>query len=239
MDRHSGPPKQIGILYLISGGFFFAVAGLEALLIRIQLMVPNNAFIVGDTYNQLTTMHGTTMLFLVALPILFALMNFIVPLQIGARDVAFPFLNSLGYWLYVSGGLLLNLSWIFGGAPDAGWTNYATLALNDYSPGPGVNYYVLGLQISGIWDIDQRHQFITTIVNMRAPGMSYLRLPLFTWTTFVTSAIIMFAFPPLTAGLFMMMFDRIFGATFFNRGGEMLPSGSTSSGFLVTQRFTC
>lgn len=211
--------KRIGVLYLVAGGFFFGVAGLEALLIRIQLMFPNHSFIVGDTFNQLTTMHGTTMLFLVALPILFAFMNFIVPLQIGARDVAFPYLNNLGFWLYVSGGLLLNLSWLFGGAPDAGWTNYATLALNDYSPGPGINYYVLGLQIAGIGTLMSAINFITTIVNMRAPGMSYLRLPMFTWSTFVTSALILFAFPPLTAGLFMMMFDRIFGATFFSTAG--------------------
>lgn len=211
--------KRIGILYLIGGGFFFIVAGLEALLMRIQLMFPDNSFIVGDTFNQLFTMHGTTMLFLVALPILFGFMNFVVPLQIGARDVAFPFVNNLGFWLFISGGLLLNLSWLFGGAPDAGWTNYATLALKDYSPGPGVNYYVLGLQIAGLGTLMSAINFITTIVNMRAPGMSYLRLPMFTWTTFVTSALIMFAFPPLTAGLFMMMFDRIFGANFFTTTG--------------------
>ncbi|MDR6225849.1 cytochrome c oxidase subunit I [Desmospora profundinema] len=214
--------KKIGILYLIGGGLFFAIAGLESLLIRIQLMFPNNKFILGDVFNQLLTMHGTTMIFLVALPVLFGLMNVIVPLQIGARDVAFPFLNSLGFWLYFAGGLLLNISWIFGGAPDAGWTSYATLALNDFSPGPGVNYYVLGLQIAGIGTLISGINFLVTIINMRAPGMTYLRLPLFTWTTFVTSALILFAFPPLTAGLFMMMFDRLFETNFFatNGGGN-------------------
>ncbi|WP_142505969.1 cytochrome c oxidase subunit I [Melghirimyces algeriensis] len=211
--------KRIGILYLLAGGFFFGVAGLEALLIRIQLMFPDNQLLTGDFYNQVLTMHGTTMIFLVALPLLFGLMNVIVPLQIGARDVAFPFLNSLGFWLYFAGGLLLNLSWLFGGAPDSGWTNYATLALNDYSPGPGINYYVLGLQIAGIGTLISGINFLVTIVNMRAPGMSYLRMPLFTWTTFVASILILFAFPPLTAGLFMMMFDRLFDTKFFAISG--------------------
>ncbi|SDW79994.1 cytochrome c oxidase subunit 1 [Marininema mesophilum] len=216
--------KRIGILYLISGGFFFAVGGLEALLIRIQLMFPNAKFLVGDAYNQMLSMHGTTMIFLVAMPLLFALMNAAVPLQIGARDVAFPFLNALGFWMYFAGALLLNLSWIFGGAPDAGWTSYASLALPEYSPGPGVNYYVLGLQISGIGTLLSGINFLVTIINMRAPGMSYLRLPMFTWSVFVTSALILFAFPPLTAGLFMMMFDRLFGSNFFSviNGGNVV-----------------
>ncbi|MFC4077695.1 cytochrome c oxidase subunit I [Salinithrix halophila] len=207
--------KRIGILYLIGGGLFFAIGGLEALLIRLQLMFPNNQFIVGDIYNQLLSMHGTTMIFLVAMPLLFALMNAVIPLQIGARDVAFPFLNALGFWLFFAGGLLLNMSWLFGGAPDAGWTSYATLALPEYSPGPGVNYYVLGLQISGIGTLISGINFLVTIINMRAPGMSYLRLPMFTWASFVTSALILFAFPPLTAGLFMLMFDRLFDTNFF------------------------
>lgn len=211
--------KKIGILYLMAGGFFFTVGGLEALLIRIQLMFPNSKFIIGDTFNQLLSMHGTTMIFLVSLPLLFGLMNVVVPLQIGARDVAFPFLNSLGFWLYFFGGLLLNLSWLFGGAPDAGWTSYATLALHDFSPGPGVNYYVLGLQIAGFGTLMSGINFLVTIINMRAPGMSFLRMPLFTWCSFVTSALILFAFPPLTAGLFMMMFDRLFDTSFFATAG--------------------
>src|SRR5699024_1732423 len=128
--------KRIGILYMLGGGFFFAVGGLEALLMRLQLMFPDNQLVVGDIYNQLLSMHGTTMIFLVSMPVLLGLMNFAVPLQIGARDVAFPFVNSLGVWLFLFGGLLVNLSWLFGGAPDAGWTSYATLSLNEFSPGP-------------------------------------------------------------------------------------------------------
>lgn len=208
--------KKIGILYFISGLVFFAIGGLEALLIRIQLVKPGNDFLIGDAYNQVLTMHGTTMIFLAAMPLIFGLMNVIVPLQIGARDVAFPFVNALGYWLFSFGGILLNLSWFFGGAPDAGWTSYTSLALNEFSPGPGVDYYVLGLQITGIGTILSAINFIVTIVNMRAPGMTFLRMPMFTWTTLVTSALLLFAMPALTVGLLLLMFDRLFGANFFD-----------------------
>lgn len=205
--------KKIAILYLISGGFFFLVGGLEAMLIRIQLAVPNNDFIAAGLYNEILTMHGTTMIFLAAMPLIFGFMNAVVPIQIGARDVAFPFLNSLGFWLFFFGGLFLNLSWFLDGAPDAGWTNYASLALN--SPGHGVDFYLLGLQISGFGTLIAGINFLATIINMRAPGMTYMRMPLFTWTTFVASALILFAFPPLTVGLAIMMFDRVFGTGFF------------------------
>ncbi|TDL80005.1 cytochrome c oxidase subunit I [Peribacillus frigoritolerans] len=205
--------KKIAILYLISGGFFFLVGGLEAMLIRIQLAVPNNDFIAAGLYNEILTMHGTTMIFLAAMPLIFGFMNAVVPIQIGARDVAFPFLNSLGFWLFFFGGLFLNLSWFLNGAPDAGWTNYASLALN--SPGHGVDFYLLGLQISGFGTLIAGINFLATIINMRAPGMTYMRMPLFTWTTFVASALILFAFPPLTVGLAIMMFDRVFGTGFF------------------------
>nr|WP_309865007.1 cytochrome c oxidase subunit I [Desmospora profundinema] len=208
--------KKIGILYLMGGGFFFIIGGLEALLIRIQLFFPNNDFMVGREFNELLTMHGTTMIFFVAMPLLFALMNVAVPLQIGARDVAFPFLNALGFWLFLAGGILMNLGWIFGNAPDAGWTNYVPIAGNEYSAGPGIEYYVLGLQVSGIGTLIGGLNFLVTIINMRAPGMTFLRMPLFTWTSFVASALILFAFPALTAGLFLVMFDRIFGTAFFD-----------------------
>ncbi|MBM7572247.1 cytochrome c oxidase subunit I [Aquibacillus albus] len=206
--------KKIGILYLISGGFFFLIGGLEAMAIRIQLIKPENDFVSAGFYNEILTMHGTTMIFLAAMPLIFALMNAVVPLQIGARDVAFPFLNSLGFWLFLFGGLLLNASWFLGGAPDAGWTAYAPLSTT--SPGHGVDFYILGLQISGAGTLIAGINFLVTIVNMRAPGMTYMRLPLFTWTTFVVSALILFAFPALTVGLFLLMFDRLFGSGFFN-----------------------
>ncbi|WP_257350590.1 cytochrome c oxidase subunit I [Pseudalkalibacillus decolorationis] len=206
--------KKIGILYLISGGFFFLIGGLEALLIRIQLMKPENTFLTGDLYNQVLTMHGTTMIFLAAMPIIFAFMNAVVPLQIGARDVAFPFLNSLGFWLFFFGGVLLNLSWFLGGAPDAGWTAYAPLSTT--SSGSGLDFYVLGLQIAGAGTLIGGINFLVTIINMRAPGMTFMRMPLFTWTAFITSGLILFAFPALTIGFFLLMFDRVFEANFFD-----------------------
>lgn len=208
--------KKIGILYFTSGIFFFVVGGIEALLMRLQLTFPGSGFFVGRTFNELLTMHGTTMIFLAAMPLLFGLMNAIMPLQIGARDVAYPYVNALGFWLFFAGGLILNLGWFFGGAPDAGWTSYPGLALNDYSPGPGVDYFVIGLQISGIGSLIGAINFLVTIINMRAPGMTLLRMPLFTWTTFVASALILFAFPALTVALLMLMFDRLFEGHFFD-----------------------
>lgn len=206
--------KKIGILYFSAGFFFLLMGGIEALIIRIQLAVPNNDFISAGTYNEMLTMHGTTMIFFAAMPILLGFMNLIMPLQIGARDVAFPFLNSLGFWLFISGGLLVNVSWLLGGAPDAGWSSYASLAMNSTSH--GIDFYATGIQVSGFGTLMGGINFLVTIINMRAPGMTYLRMPLFTWSTFVTSAMILFAFPPLTVALFLLTFDRMFGSNFFN-----------------------
>ncbi|MCA0174446.1 cytochrome c oxidase subunit I [Bacillus sp. RAR_GA_16] len=205
--------KKIGILYLASGAFFFLLGGIEAILLRVQLLYPEFDFVGAETFNQLLTMHGTTMIFLAAMPLIFGFMNAIVPLQIGARDVAFPFVNSLGFWLFTAGGILLNLGWFLGGAPDAGWTGYAPLSTT--SPGNGVDFYVLGLQISGIGTLIGGINFLVTIINMRAPGMTFMRMPLFTWSSFITSGLILFAFPALTIGLALLMFDRLFGSQFF------------------------
>ena len=214
--------KKIAVLYLAAGGLFFVIGGIEAMLIRIQLAKPDNDFVSAGLFNEIITMHGTTMIFLAAMPILFGYMNAIVPLQIGARDVAFPFLNALGFWLFLFGGIFLNLSWFMGGAPDAGWTSYASLSLA--SPGHGIDFYALGLQISGAGTYIAGINFLVTIINMRAPGMTYMRMPLFTWTTFVASALILFAFPPLTIGLFFLIIDRMFGGQFFNHemGGNTI-----------------
>ena len=206
--------KKIAHLYLAGGGFFFILGGLEALVIRIQLIKPQNDFISAGFYNEMITMHGTTMIFLAGMPILIGLMNAAMPLQIGARDVAFPFLNSLSFWLFFFGGMLLNVSFLLGGAPDAGWTSYASLALQ--SPGRGVDFYILGLQIAGAGTLMGGINFLATIVTMRAPGMTYMRMPLFTWATFITSVLILFAFPPLTINLFLLMFDRMFDTAFFD-----------------------
>lgn len=229
--------KKIAILYLIAGGFFFLLGGLEAMIIRIQLAVPNNDFISAGFYNEVLTMHGTTMIFLAAMPLVFAMMNAVVPIQIGARDVAFPFLNALGFWLFFFGGVFLNLSWFLGGAPDAGWTSYASLSLA--SPTHGIDFYVLGLQISGLGTLIGGINFLVTIINMRAPGMTYMRMPMFTWATFVTSALILFAFPPLTVGLiFMMMTVCSVETSLIQRLVEIRSFGSTCSGFSVTQKYT-
>lgn len=218
--------KKIAILYLVAGLFFFLVGGLEAILIRVQLMYPDQHIFIGDTFNQLTTMHGTTMIFLAAMPLIFAFMNAVVPLQIGARDVAYPFVNAMGFWLFFAGGVLLNMSWFLGGAPDAGWTAYAPLSTLVDNTGiyHGLDFYVLGLQIAGLGTLIGGINFLVTIINMRAPGLTYMRLPLFTWTALITSALILFAFPVLTVGLVEMMFDRIFGADFFNvsKGGNVV-----------------
>ncbi|GAA0366166.1 cytochrome c oxidase subunit 1 [Bacillus horti] len=214
--------KKIGILYLIAGTFFFLLGGLEAMLIRVQLMYPGMTLLAGDMYNQVLTMHGTTMIFLAAMPLLFGFMNFIVPLQIGARDVAFPFVNALGFWLFLAGGIILNISWFAGGAPDAGWTAYVPLA-SEYS-GSGIDFYVLGLQVSGIGTLVGGINFLVTIINMRAPGMTFMRMPLFTWSSFVSSGLILLAFPALTVGLTLLMFDRVFGSVFFDvsAGGSVI-----------------
>ncbi|MHA6258584.1 cytochrome c oxidase subunit I [Sporosarcina sp. CAU 1771] len=214
--------KKIGILYLLGGGFFFILGGIEAMLIRIQLLHPNSDLIAAGVFNEIITMHGTTMIFLAAMPILIGFMNVVMPLQIGARDVAFPFLNSLGFWMFFFGGLFLNVSWLFGQVPDAGWTSYASLSIA--SEGHGVDFYAIGLQIAGGGTLIGGINFLVTIINMRAPGMTYMRMPLFTWTTFVASAMILFAFPPLTVGLFFLTFDRMFGGNFFDHtmGGNTI-----------------
>lgn len=215
--------KKIGIMYFLAGGFFFLLGGLEAFLIRIQLAFPEQKIFIADTFNQLLTMHGTTMIFLAAMPIILGFMNAIVPLQIGARDVAFPFVNSLGFWLFFFGGVLINTSWFLGGAPNAGWTAYVPLSSID-TEFLGVDFYVLGLQIAGLGTLIGGINFIVTIVNMRAPGMSFMRMPLFTWTSFITSVLILFAFPAITVGLVELMFDRIFDGSFFDvsRGGNVI-----------------
>ncbi|PYI49979.1 cytochrome c oxidase subunit I [Paenibacillus flagellatus] len=216
--------KKIGILYLLAGGLFFLFGGLEAILIRVQLMKPMNDAVDASMFNQLLTMHGTTMIFLAAMPLIFAFMNAIVPLQIGARDVAYPFVNALGFWLFFFGGVLLNLSWFLEGAPDAGWTAYTPLSSSTMYSGKGVDFYVLGLQIAGIGTLIGGINFLVTIINMRTPGMSFMRMPLFTWASFITSALILFAFPAITVGLVLLMFERIFEANFFDvsAGGNVV-----------------
>jgi cytochrome c oxidase subunit 1 len=211
--------KRIGILYFVSSLFFFLVGGIEAMLIRLQLATPENTLLTAQAYNQLFTMHGITMLLFVVMPMSAAFFNFVVPLQIGARDVAFPRLNAFSYWLFIFGALFLNASFFFGGAPDVGWFAYANLTSSQYSPGHGVDFYILGLALAGAGSIVAALNFIVTIINLRAPGMTFMRLPLFTWMTFVVSFLIILAFPPFTISTVFLLFDRMFGTLFFEPSG--------------------
>ncbi len=207
--------KRIGVMYFLTSLVFFFVGGFEALIIRSQLWQPEQATISAETYNQLFTMHGTTMVFLVAMPMAVAFFNYVVPLQIGARDVAFPRLNALSYWIYLFGAIFINASWFFGHAPDTGWTGYANLSGVQFSPTMNVNYWVIGLSILGVSSILGGVNFITTIVNLRAPGMKFMRMPLFTWMTLVTSFILVTAMPVIAVALILLAFDRFFAANFF------------------------
>lgn len=216
--------KKIGIGYAIGALFFLLVGGVEALIIRLQLAAPEQNLISAETYNQLFTMHGTTMVFLAVMPLSAAFFNYIMPLQIGARDVAFPRLNALGLWCFYAGGIIINLSWFFqAGAPDIGWFGYAPLTSKQFDPDIGTDFWIVGLQILGIASLAGSFNFITTILNMRAPGLSMMRLPVFTWMTLVTSFLIILAFPPITIALVELMFDRHFGTHFFEVAGGGKP----------------
>ena len=207
--------KRIGVLYGVTAFAFFLVGGLEAMLIRIQLMRPENHFVTPELYNQLFTMHGTTMIFLAVMPLSASFFNFIVPLQIGARDVAFPRLNAFSYWVFLLGGIFLNLSFVLGGAPDTGWFGYANLTSREFSPGHGVDFWAVGLQILGIASLAAAFNFIVTILNHRAPGMRLMRMPVFTWMTLVTSFLVSLAFPLITVALTLLLFDRLAGTSFY------------------------
>ncbi len=207
--------KRIGILYGVTAFVLFIIGGIEALLIRVQLAGPNQDVVSPEVYNQLFTMHGTTMIFMVIMPMAAAFFNYIVPLQIGARDVAFPRLNAFSYWTFLAGATLIHTSWFLGGAPNAGWFGYAPLTGEAANPGHGVNFWIVGLQILGIASLAASFNFLVTILNMRAPGMSLMRMPLFTWMTLVTAVLIVLAFPVITVALIELMFDRFFGMNFF------------------------
>ncbi len=213
--------KRIGILYMTTALVFFVLGGIEALLIRLQLAVPNNHLLQPDTYNMLFTMHGTTMIFLVAMPVLFGLANYIVPLQIGARDMAFPRLNAFTFWVVPFGGILLHFSFLAGGAPAVGWFAYAPLSEMAYSSQPGVDYWALSLLVLGIGSVGVSINFIATVLCCRAPQMTLRRLPLFTWMIFVNSFLVILALPVLNAGLIMLLIDRLLNTHFF-----LMPGGS-------------
>jgi cytochrome c oxidase subunit I len=232
--------KKIGIMYFVAAMFFFVVAGIEALLIRVQLAVPNNDFLTPDVYNQIFTMHGVTMVFFVGIPLGAAFFNYIMPLQIGARDVAFPRLNGFSFWVFCAAGIFIYSGVLLSGLPDSGWFAYAPLSstvgpdVQGYTLGAGavdastqvhlgrMLLYSVGLQIAGIATLASAVNFIVTILNLRAPGMSLMRLPVFTWLTLIVAFLLLFAMPVIGIALWQLMFELRFGANFFNpaSGGD-------------------
>src|SRR5215211_363444 len=208
--------KRIGILYGVTAMAFFAIGGLEALIIRAQLAQPNGQVVDAETYNEIFTMHGTTMVFLVVMPMLAAFANYLIPLQIGARDVAFPRLNAFSYWCFILGGLFLYSSFLLGGAPDGGCFAYAPNTLTEFTSSHGMDFWAIGLQITGIASLVGAVNLIVTTLNMRAPGMTLLRMPIFTWMALVAQFLLLFAIPVITVALFLLTFDRNFDANFFN-----------------------
>ena len=226
--------KKIGIMYFVTAFFFFLVGGIEALLIRLQLAQPDATVLTPEIYNQVFTMHGITMIFFAVMPLSASFFNYLLPLMIGARDVAFPRLNAFSYWVFLAAGLFIYSSIFFGGMPDGGWFNYAPLSLL----GPDVSgtelgslaaaaeehagrmvFYSIGLQIAGIASLASAVNFIVTILNMRAPGMTMMRLPIFMWMTLVTSFLLLFAMPVIGVALWQLMFDVRFSTNFFRPSG--------------------
>src|SRR5918994_5222073 len=214
--------KKIGILYGATALFFFVVGGLEALLIRTQLFAPDNELVNAEVYNQVFTMHGITMIFLFVMPMAAAFFNYFIPLMIGARDVAFPRLNAYSYWVFLLGGLFLYSSFLLGGAPNGGWFGYAPNSTTD--PLIGMSFYAIGLIITGIASTAGAVNLAVTVINMRAPGMSFFRTPVFVWMGLVVQLLLVFSLPIITIGLFELLFDRRFETHFFDpvAGGDPL-----------------
>ena len=208
--------KKLGIMYGFAALFFFLVGGLEALLIRAQLAGPEGTILSADKYNQMFTMHATSMVFLFAMPMAAAFGNYLVPLQIGARDVAFPRINAFGFWCFLFGAIFINMSWLLGGAADGGWFMYAPNSSVQFSPTNGIDFWGLGIQITGIASLTGAINLIVTILNMRAPGMTLMKMPIFSWMILVTQFLLLFAIPVITVAMFLLMFQRSFDATFFS-----------------------
>jgi cytochrome c oxidase subunit 1 len=208
--------KRIGILYIVTAFFFFFAAGVMALLMRAQLAQANSEFITRDSYNQLFTVHGTMMVFLFVVPILAGFGNYLVPLMIGARDMAFPRLNAMSYWLFLLGGLVILSSFLAdGGAASSGWTAYTPLSTAEFSPGSGQDLWILGLHLTSLASLAGAINFIVTIHNMRTPGMTWMRIPLFVWTIEAYSVLLVLVLPTISAAVTLLLLDRQTGTTFF------------------------
>jgi cytochrome c oxidase subunit 1 len=214
--------KRIGALYGVSAFVFFLIGGIEAGIMRLQLATSDASVVSADWFNAMFTMHGTTMIFMVIMPFGATFFNFMIPLMIGARDVAFPRLNAFSYWTFLFGALLMHAGFLIGQVPDAGWFSYANLTAAPFSVGKGLDFWALSLQVLGIASLAAGFNFVVTIINMRAPGMSLMRMPLFVWMTLVTSILLVLAFPIITVALIELTVDRQFGANFFNTaaGGD-------------------
>src|SRR5262245_28208961 len=215
--------KRLGILYIVYGLGFLVVGGVEALIIRIQLMYPHSHFVSPQVFNRMFTMHGTTMIFFMVMPILFGFANYLVPLMIGARDMAFPRLNAFSFWLTALSGILLYFSFVggsglygAGNAPDAGWWAYAPLTSKAFSPGASSDYWTIALLVSGFGSIGTAINIIATVLCMRCPGMRLTRMPLFAWLSLTMSGLILLAVTPLTAAQLMLAVDRYLVGHFFD-----------------------
>jgi cytochrome c oxidase subunit I len=215
--------KKLGILYILYALFFFVVAGIEALIMRVQLIVPHNHFVSPQIFNRMMTMHGTTMIFFMVMPMLFGFGTYLIPLMIGARDMAFPRLNAFSFWMTAFGGLLLYFSFIGGNglygagtAPDVGWWAYAPLTARAFSPGHSTDFWTLALLVSGIGSVGTGVNFIATILCMRCPGMTLGKMPLLAWLNLVVGGMVIFCISPLTAAQIMLLIDRYLGGHFFD-----------------------
>ncbi len=215
--------KRIGLLYGMSAFFFFAVGGLEAMLVRFQLASADGTVLSADAYNQLFTMHGLTMVFLVVMPLAAAFTNYFLPIMLGARDVAFPRLNAFSYWVFFFGGIFLYSSFVLGGGADGGWFGYAPLSIEIVEV-VRMDFWALGLQFLGVASIAASANFIATIFTMRAPGMTLMRMPVFVWMSLITAFLLIFSLPIIGVGLFQVFFDRNFGTLFYEAaaGGDPL-----------------
>jgi cytochrome c oxidase subunit I len=210
--------KRIGVMYLVATFVFFLLGGTEALLMRLQLGAPDNTLLDPETYNAIMTMHGTTMVFLFVVPVWAGFANYMVPLMIGARDVAFPRLNALSFWLLVAGGVTFYGS-LFFSPPAAGWTSYTPLASGDYIPGNGQDAWIFLVHLTGLSSLLGSINFVVTILNMRAPGMGWARLPLFCWSVLAQAIMLILALPAVAAAVTMELTDRHFGTAFFDPAG--------------------
>ena len=207
--------KRIAVLYGVTAFILLLIAGIEAGVIRMQLVSADNDLIGAGRFNQMFTMHATTMVFMVIMPLSVSFFNFVVPLAIGARDVAFPRLNALSYWIFLFGAILMHMSFVVDQVPDAGWFSYANLTEHPFSINRGLDYWAIGLLVMGAASVAGGLNFVVTIINMRAPGMSLMRMPVFVWMTLITSILLVLAFPVITVGLIELTMDRNFGTHFF------------------------